>query len=351
MTIAARLSLPVLVYPYPRLIHPETDQAEQHMLDWLAGHRLIQHRQVRDAFVRTGFAGLVGQEYAAADSEGLRLVACFYGWMFVMDDFVTDNAAFGTDLGKLAAFTAWLRELFDEPTAPAHFEMGQAVTETMDGTAAEFCHQIAAAGADLFTALANRATPSQYMRFVAEMSYYFQGMHWEAGHHVAGTMPTPEAYMIGRRMTSATPAGLALQDIAAGYEVPANDYHHPRLRRLRTMTANINSWSNDIFSYGKERDSVGAEALNLPASLIHHHGHTEQSALDETARRHNNEVTNYLAAEQAVAHDAGPETIRFLEAMRTMQRGFYDWGLATARYSVAHHFINCPTPDATPPPI
>ncbi|MBF6465220.1 hypothetical protein IU427_08475 [Nocardia beijingensis] len=349
MTVVAKLSLPVLLYPYPRRIHPETDQAEQHMLDWLSDHGLIRHPQVHDAFVRTGFAGLVGEEYAAADSAGLRLVADFYGWMFVMDDFVTDTAAFGVDLGKLAAFTAWMRQVCDVPSDHAHLSMGQAVTENMDVPAGKFCHQIAAAAADLFATIADRATPSQYMRFVAEMSYYFQGMHWEAGHHAAGTLPTPGEYMIGRRMTSATPAGLALQDIAAGYEVSANDYHHPRLRELRTMTANINSWSNDIFSYGKERDSGGTQALNLPATLIRHHGYDEQAALEETARRHNEEVMNYLAAEKFVAQDAGPEIVRFLAAMRTMQRGFYDWGLTTARYNVRHYFTNCPAPTEASP--
>ncbi|SDM30443.1 terpene synthase family protein [Allokutzneria albata] len=349
MAGTAKFSLPELTYPYPRRIHPETGEAEQHMLDWLAGHGLIRGPEVHEAFLRTGFAGLVGEEYAAADSEGLRVVANFYGWMFVMDDYVTDTAAFGKDLGKLSAFTAWMRQLCDSPTDRTHLAMGQAATENMSGPARDFCHQIAEAAADLFGAVADRATPSQYMRLVAEMSYFFQGMQWEAGHHVAGTLPTPDEYVIGRRMTSATPAGLALQDIAAGYEVPANDYHQPRLRELRAMTANINSWCNDIFSYGKESDSPDTAVLNLPASLVRYHGYSEQGAIEEAARRHNDEVMNYLAAEEAVARDAGPEVMRFLDAMRMMQRGFYDWGLTTSRYNVRRYFTNCPAPTAAAP--
>ena len=314
------------------------------MLGWLADHGLIRHPAVHEAFLRTGFAGLVGEEYAAADGEGLRMVANFYGWMFVLDDFVTDAAAFGKDLGKLAAFTAWMRQICDTPADSAHFPMGQAATEHMNGPTRDFCHQIGVAAADLFASIADRATPYQYRRLVADMSYFFQGVHWEAGHQVAGTLPTPGEYVIGRRMTSATPAGLALQDIAAGYEVAANDYYRPQLCELRAMTANINSWCNDIFSYGKESDSSDSQALNLPATLVRHHGYDEQAALEETARRHNDEVANYLATEEFVAREAGEEVIRFLEAMRTMQRGFYDWGLTTTRYNVRRYFTNCPTP-------
>ena len=79
-------------------------------------------------------------------------------------------------------------------------------------------------------------------------------------------------------------------------------------------------------SYGKESDSSHSLALNLPASLVRHHGFDEQTALEETARRHNAEVANYLVTEEYVAREASPEVIRFLEAMRIMQPRFLRLG-------------------------
>ncbi|MFE4592247.1 terpene synthase family protein [Streptomyces laurentii] len=342
METEAPLSLPALTYPYPRRIHPDTDQAEEAMLSWLGGHGLIRQPAVLEAFRYTRFAGMIGHQYPDADSDGLRVVSEFCGWIFIMDDYVCDSGVFGRRVGDLAVFCAWMRDILENPGQGGHDPLGDAATSGVDSAGRDFCFRIARAAAECFEMIAARATPAQYMRFVSEMDYYFHGVMWEARHHAAGTVPTPEEYRIGRRMTCGAPFALALQDIAAGYEVPANEYQHPEVRALRLMTANINSWCDDIFSYGKESEVQEATPLNLPLTLIHHRGLGEQAALDETARLHNAEVDRYLTAEAHTAMWAGEQLTRLLAAMRTMQRGFYDWGLETPRYNVGHYFRDLP---------
>ncbi|GAA2258311.1 hypothetical protein GCM10010232_55800 [Streptomyces amakusaensis] len=339
MTAApAALHLPYLHYPFPPRIHPETDQAENDMIDWLTGHGLLTDPDRETAFRATRFAELVGREYPDADADGLRVVANFYGWLFIVDDAVCDTGALGQNLAKLATFHVWLREIMEVGSATAGDGPARAVTTGLDEVDRNMCHRLADAGHDLFRSIADRSSHTQYMRFAAGMDYYFLGTLWEAGQHVRATTPSPAEYVVGRRMTSGDPPGLALHDITAGYEVPPDEYQHPAVRELRRHVANINCWADDVFSYGKERDTEGPRSLNLPNSLAHHHGLDEQAALDETARLHNQEMAAYLSAEAKVVTWASPELRRFLAALHDMMRGFYDWGPKTPRYNVDHYF-------------
>ncbi|MGY0458866.1 terpene synthase family protein [Kitasatospora sp. cg17-2] len=335
------LRLPYLHYPYPPEIHPETDRAEDEMIEWLTGHGLLTDPRRRTALRHSRFAEVVGREYPQAEPDGLRMVTKVYSWVFILDDTFCDSGLMGEDVATLAAFHTWMREIMEVGGLEASESLGRTVTAGLSVADRRLCHRLAEAGNDLFQHVHARSSPTQYMRFVAEMEYYFLGTLWEAGHRVRTTMPSPAEYAIGRRMTSATPPGLALQDIAAGYEVPAHEYQHPAVRELRRTANNVISWCNDVFSYCKEQPS-GPVPLNLPAALAWHHGLDEQAAIDETARLHNREVDTYLAAEARVAGWAGPELGRFLLSMRTMQRGFYDWGLTTPRYSVDQHFSTGP---------
>ncbi|MGW2542341.1 terpene synthase family protein [Kitasatospora sp. NPDC001574] len=339
MTAAPRaLQLPYLHYPYASELHPETDQAENEMIDWLTAYGLLEDPARRTAIRHTRFAEVVGREYPHAESDGLRMVTKVYSWVFVLDDAFCDCGTLGEDVAKLATFHTWMREIMEVGGLEAAESLGRTVTAGLGDADRRLCHRLARAGNDVFQHVAARSSPTQYARFVAEMEYYFLGTLWEASHRVHATMPSPEEYAIGRRMTSATPPALALQDIAAGYEISSHDYHHPAVRELRRITNNVVSWCNDVFSYRKEHAPEGPLPLNLPTALARHEGLDVQAAIEEAARMHNREVEAYLSAEAQVAAWAGPQLSRFLLSMRAMQRGFYDWGLTTPRYSVDRYF-------------
>ncbi|MFE2727779.1 hypothetical protein [Kitasatospora sp. NPDC059327] len=337
------LRLPYLHYPYPPELNPAADRAEDKMIDWLTGRGLLTDPDHREVFRRSGFAEVVGREYPDADPDGLSMVTNLYAWVFIVDDSVCDSGILGRDLAKLAVFYSWMREIMELGSPTVAEDLGRTVTSELDEAGRQLCYRLAQTGHDVFQHIATRSSPTQYMRFVAAMDYYFLGTLWEAGHRLHDTMPTPGEYVVGRRMTSATPLGLSLQDIAAGYEVPAHEYEHPAVRELRWITNNVISWCNDVFSYRKEHEPEGPLPLNLPTALAWHGGLDPQAAIEETARLHNREVEAYLTAEARVAAWAGPQLSRFLPSMRAMQRGFYDWGRTSPRYSVDRYF------GATPP--
>ncbi|MFE2044595.1 hypothetical protein ACFXAZ_27455 [Streptomyces sp. NPDC059477] len=336
------LHLPYLHYPFPPRVHPETDQVENEMLDWLIGHGLLAEPEREAAFRHTRFAELVGREYPDADSDGLRAVTNLYAWIFVVDDSICDTGTLGQDTARLAAFYAWMREIMEVGSLTAAESLALTVTVDLDEADKAMCHGLAEAMHDVCQSIAHRSSHTQYMRFVTEMDYYFLGTLWESGHHVHSTTPSPAEYAIGRRMTCATPAALALEDIAAGYEVPPEEYQHPAVRKLRSHVSNLNSWADDVFSYGKERDTEGPRPLNLPTSLAQHDGLDVQAAITETARLHRRDMEAYLATRAQLATWASPELNRFLSASDDMLRGFYDWGLNAPRYRLDHYFGTSP---------
>ncbi|MFE0422576.1 hypothetical protein [Streptomyces sp. NPDC058953] len=339
---SAALRFPYLHYPFPPGIHPETDQAETALIHWLTGHGLLTDPGLETALRHTRLSALTGREYLDADSDGLRVVTNVWCWILLVADRVRDPGVLGRNLAQLATFHAWMREIMEVGSVTAAESLALAATAGLNENDRNLCHGLAEAGQDVFRSIADRASSAQYMRFVAEMDYYFLGTLWEAGHRVRSTTPPPAEYAIGRRMTGGTLFRLSLQDIAGGYEVVPDDYLHPAVRTLRRHAANINCWCDDVISYGKERNASGRRPINLPTSLTYHAEWEEQGALEETARLHNREMEAYLSAEAEVATWAGPELSRFLVAMRTMLRGFYDWGLSCPRYDVHRYFDMVP---------
>ncbi|GAA2725627.1 MULTISPECIES: hypothetical protein [Streptomyces] len=325
--------LPALHYPFPPEIHPDAGAAEAHVRQWARRQGLVTTDAEYAAVAAARFGDVVAREFPGATPAGLRLACEIYVWHFVFDDRYCDEPHHGSDTAGLAA--AALRMLTTAEEALAGTRAPHLPGAPWPGPAGDPC---ARALADICHHLAALGTPAHLERFLAAERMYLLGVLTQSAAVQTGTPPSVGDYLTMRYYNCATPVALAVLDAAYGFELPDADHRHPDVRRLCRITAHVNGWANDVLSYGRESTRPGAAPLNLPTVLAADRNIGPQQALEEAARMHNEEIAAYLALEARVGEHAGPLLLRYLGGLRSMMRGFYDWGLATDRYRVGTHF-------------
>ncbi|MBB5109949.1 hypothetical protein FHS40_009079 [Streptomyces spectabilis] len=325
--------LPDLTYPFPPQIHPHVEAGEAHLLAWVEGEGLVTTQRELGAFTRTRFGELVAREFPAATAEGL-LVACeIYAWHFVFDDRFCDEPEEGSDTAQLALTVLRVLAEAEESLASGR---GVGPVHGKDPCAralAGICGRLGDLGGSVAVE-----------RFLAAERMYFLGVLAQMAAVQTQTKPVLDGYITMRYYNCGTPVALAVLDTTYGFALGESDYRHPQVQRLCRITAHITGWANDVFSYGRESTDAKAISLNLPVVLAHAYALKPQQAVDEAARMHNAEMATYLTLEAQVDAWASPELHRYLAGLRSMMRGFYDWGLNTHRYRVNDHFDNVPAP-------
>ncbi|BBH35555.1 hypothetical protein [Pseudomonas sp. St290] len=338
MNTMNKLMLPRLNYPFVAEIHSRSSQVEDGMVRWMVGFGLLADPDLARAIQFGRFGEFTSREYPTATDDGLQLITDIFGWLFALDDMVGDTGMFGQSPAHLSRFFLWVREIMDRSSSTQHDALGALIIENCTIEQVHLCQALGSATANIWQRMEACCSPPQYMRCVEAATYYFFGLIWEAGWHSLRCTPSATEYLVGRRFTTATPFGLALQDVAAGYEVPPMEYHRIDIRELNALVTLITALCNDIFSFPKERDEPRVIALNFPAVLIEHEGARAQEALERTAQLHNQLIEQYLTLEAAARHGASPQLLRFLAAMRSKMRGHYDWARHSPRYRLEHYF-------------
>ncbi|MFF4160819.1 hypothetical protein [Streptomyces sp. NPDC001678] len=325
--------LPALHYPFPPEIHPRAAAGEAHLLDWVRREGLITSEREFAVFARAGFGELVAREFPEATGEGLELACEMYAWHFVFDDRYCDQP--GADWGTAQLGLAVLRVLTaaEESLASGHALVPGYTDDACARALVGICRRLAALG-----------SPVQVERFLAAERMYLLGALAQSATTTTGGTPAVEEYVTMRHYMCGTPVALAMLDAAYGFELPEEDYWDPDVQRLCRITAHVTGWANDVLSYGRETTSPDEVALNLPTVLASARALTAQEALEAAARMHNEEIAAYLRLEARVMPRADPRLRRFLGGLRSMMRGFYDWGLATDRYRVGMHFTGSTRP-------
>jgi hypothetical protein len=146
-------------------------------------------------------------------------------------------------------------------------------------------------------------------------------------------------YVMLRSFSCATLTVTSLLDWIGGYVVPGEDLAHPDVRKLQVLTAHVNAWCNDICSLVREMTAQTSALHNLPVVIAHERGCSLEQGLAESAAAHNAARRAHVELETSIRAWAGPALARYLDDLRDVARGFYDWGISTVRYSVAEYFV------------
>lgn len=174
------------------------------------------------------------------------------------------------------------------------------------------------------------ATPAQVARVRHEIIAMFVTMTAEAAWRINGITPALWEYLAQRQINSFLPC-MSLIDIIGGYELPANVYSSPAVRRVTTLAASATIIANDLYSAPKEsRAQVGD--FNLPLLLANQPGCSIEHAMKQSVAIHDEVVRLYEAAEQEVLADASPLLKRYLAGVKNWVAGSLEWHRHSGRY-------------------
>lgn len=330
------LALPHLYHPFATPVHPDFERAEQDLLTWLEGHRLLENPGWSKGLRHGKVGEYCSRVYSDATYEGLLIASCAYAWIYCIDDGFCGLHGMARTPGELAAVNLWLYELIADPAghdpAPLREELGARHPAQM----ADFLLTMQESGWDLCRRIAAISTPAQYARWTAGMMTFLFSVLWEAGRFASNVIPGTSEYLSGRTYTGNAEGAFSLLDIAAGHEVPEEIYHDADVARLRRIIGLILCLTNDIFSYPKE---AGESCGNLVGVLTHNRGLSPQAALDESVAIHNQYMERYLTLEAEVRERIDhPALSRLLDEARSYIRGNYDWHFVSPRYQAARNY-------------
>ena len=307
-----------LLHPFPHRRSPHAAEAAGRHRAWLERHPLLFTDLGHSAYAHWEVVDLAALGYPDAEPEELALAADLMGFYFLFDD------QFDGPLGRRPAEVAAICER---------------LTAVLHGAPPDPVSPAETAFADLW----ERSVLGMPARWRARAAYnwewYFASHPAEAAGRVSERPPDRDGYLVLRRGTAAMETIFDMIERLGRFDVPAAAHHHPILRQIRQLAADIPSLSNDVRSYPKEaptgdvnnlvmivqreRDCSAEEAcavVTAEAQLMLERCADLVTQLPESYRALGLDPAQLLAAR------------RYAEGLTTWLAGYLHWEARTGRY-------------------
>ncbi|MGP9022479.1 family 2 encapsulin nanocompartment cargo protein terpene cyclase [Streptomyces sp. BR1] len=319
---AARIPVPELHCPPPLRDAPALGaEVNDRLVAWAArtGNYTGRLDHLRDA----GFGRMLMLVYPRTDDVGLLLAIgrCVVA-AWAVDDCYCDDEGAGAAPELLGTRLALATSMLDPPPFSPAYALGLERAVRHDPVLAGL--RSAREG------LLARATPVQVARACREMSQLFQSNGAEAAWRTSGRLPTVWEYLVNRQLDSFA-CCLALVDAAEGYQLPAETYEDPRVRRAFLHAALAGAIVNDLYGLARENAAPGQD-FSLPVVLAAEQRCSLANAVERSARIHDDLMHAFEDAAAALVPGASPELVRFLAGLRAWLGGNRAWHATSGRY-------------------
>ncbi|MFB8280405.1 terpene synthase family protein [Nocardia colli] len=124
---------------------------------------------------------------------------------------------------------------------------------------------------------------------------------------------------------------MTLVDPVGGYELPANVFYDPDVRRLANQAGLASVVLNDLVSVTK--DAADAKPLpNMVLQIAADRRCSISDATEVTVELHNQLVCDFRDGHRRMREIPSPELQRFLRGVRAWMGGGAEWHITAARY-------------------
>ncbi|MFN8568275.1 MAG: hypothetical protein U0Z44_12335 [Kouleothrix sp.] len=308
------IDLPELICPFPSATNPHAAVVEERAIEWGRRFKIITDNRVLHA-VRAAKAGwLVAWAYPHAPIEALQLIADWNIWLLIWEDRCS-SPELGTQPERLEAIHArFLAILSGAPSTAQDGPLEHGLRDLRERMLAQTTYQWL----------------QQFYQSILEV---FDSWVWEATNRARGTKPDLETYLRMRPSTGALPPYLHFLALTDQVFLPRKVHEHPYVYQLTLMANNIICWSNDLFSFDKERHE--GELHNLVLILQDHMQLSLQASAQHVAQLHNAEVEAFLnlAAHVHAFSDLNANLNQYVALLRNWIRANMNWAAISGRYN------------------
>ncbi|MEV4743717.1 terpene synthase family protein [Streptomyces sp. NPDC049555] len=321
---------PVFTAPFPTLLNPHHQYAQQAALAWAHRHGLGRTPAARQRLTDMECGTFSGLYCPRTDREGAVVMAQWIIWLFLWDDTFDDGPS-GRDLRAL-----------QQALGP----VDRALADPPDPQDPSLTHPLARALADLWRTIHARAPQVTRRRFPESVRIYLRAVAEETRNRAADTVPDLDSYLRLRRINGATRSSIDLLEILQGVEVP-DALRHGLYGELRAFASELWLWSNDTFTVLK--DLHYRNPHNLVLVLRAARGLPLQEAADQAVHM----VEQRLRDFAGVAHrlrtlvdmprdphaGARHEVLKAVGMLEDAISGYFRWQETTARYRRTSGFL------------
>lgn len=260
------------------------------------------------------------------DPERLLVAALGFAAEFAVDDEYCDDEREGSDPRVLGRRLGIAQAVVD----PVHI-LGEGWTGPLEQ--ARRTDPVLVGLAAYLERVAQYATAGQLERVRYSLVAMFLAMNWEGSLRITGQIPPVGEYLATRHPNSFAPC-MTLIDVLGGYEVPAQVYALPEVKRATMLAAMASIILNDIYSAAREQATELADG-GLPDLIAAETGCSPQQALDRTIALHDEYVHTFEDESARVAAAIPlPQLWRYLAGLSGWLGGNHEYHRGAGRYSL-----------------
>jgi 2-methylisoborneol synthase len=311
-----------LYCPVPgRINYALADEVDERLAAWAGecGFTEEECEQLRKA----GFGRLVMLAHADCDDpDRLLISAKLNAAWWAADDLYSDDTALGAVPEELPPRLALAMAAMDP--VPSVGEFSRELDETLQRDRVLIA---LSSGTDY---LASYGTPAQVQRVCYSTFAMFVSWTAYAAWRHAGSYPPAWEYLAARQHDSFY-TSMTLIDVLGGYELPANLYYEPRVRRAAIQAGTASVLVNDLYSVTKDLADENPPC-NMVLQVAADRGCSVEEATEITVELHNDLVRDFQAAHRELQAVPSPELQRFLLGLRAWMGGGFEWHSTSPRY-------------------
>lgn len=312
---------PLYVPVVERIDEPLGAEVDARLAGWAAdcGFSEDEAAQLRDG----GFGRLAMLAHADCDDPDRLLIAAQLNaaW-WAADDRYADDTELGATPTELPPRLALVMAAMD-PVAPA----GEFSGQLDDALRAD---PILVALRSGIGHLARHGTPAQVQRVCYATFAMFVSWNSYAAWRYTGAYPPAWEYLAARQHDSFY-TSMTLVDAVGGYELTANVYYEPQVRRALMRAGTASVLVNDLHSVA--RDAADEQPVcNLVLQIAADRNCSIEEATEITVELHNRLVRDFQAGHERLQAVPSPELHRFLRGLRAWMGGGFEWHATNPRY-------------------
>ncbi len=312
-----------LYCPLPERIDQRlADEVDARLRSW-AGDRGFSGHEL-DALGKAAFGRLVTLAHPDTDDPDALLVAAQLNaaW-WAADDYYADDTALGAVPARLPQRLTLAMSAMD--AIPPTGDLTPPLREAHEGDLVLRMLESAVAH------LSRHGTPSQVQRACYSTFAMFVSWTAYAAWRETGEDPPAWEYLAARQHDSFY-TSMTLIDVVGGYEVPADLFYEPRVRRASMRAGTASVVVNDLFSVAKDAADE-KPVCNLVLLTAADRGCSVEEATEITVALHNDLVRDFEAGHRELAAIPSPELQRYLRGLRAWMGGGFEWHAGHPRYA------------------
>jgi 2-methylisoborneol synthase len=256
------------------------------------------------------------------DPDSLLVAAQLNAAWWAADDYYSDDTALGAVAELLPPRLSLVMAAVD-PLPPAGDHTPPLEEALRDDP-------VLVALASGFEHLARHGTAAQVQRVCHATAAMFVSWSAYAAWRHTGKNPPAWEYLAARQHDSFY-TSMTLIDAVGGYELPANLFYAPAVRRAATRAGTASVIVNDLLSVAKDAaDDV--PVCNLVLLTADDRGCSVREATEITVRLHNDVVRAFEDDHRALRDVPSVDLQRFLEGLRAWMGGSFEWHTTNPRY-------------------